>query len=52
MNSRNLILNTAMTALIALAAPLQLSAQTITSFDPPNSISTQPNSINQSGAIT
>lgn len=52
MTSRYLILNAAMTALVALAVPLQLSAQTYTTFDPPNSISTQTSGITQAGAIT
>ncbi len=52
MTSRILMLNTAMTALIALAVPLQLSAQTYTTFDPANSLLTLPTSINQAGAIT
>ena len=52
MTSRILMLNTAMTALVALAVPLQLSAQTYTSFDPPNSISTQTSGITQAGEIT
>ena len=41
-----------MTALVALAVPLQLSAQTYTAFDPPNSVSTNPTGINEAGAIT
>ena len=52
MRSKTLTLFTAMTLWVALALSVQLSAQTITTFDPPGSISTQPNSINQAGAIT
>jgi hypothetical protein len=52
MTSSTLMLNTAMTALIALAVPVQLSAQTLITFDPPNSTNTQANAITQSGEIT
>ena len=41
-----------MTALVALAVPVQSSAQTYTTFDPPNSTGTQPTAINPAGAIT
>jgi hypothetical protein len=51
MRSKTLTLFTATTLWVALALSVQLSAQTYTTFDPPNSISTQPTSINQQGAI-
>jgi len=41
-----------MTLSVALALSVQLSAQTYTTFDAPNSIATQPVAINQQGAIT
>ena len=52
MTSRILMLNTAMTALVALATPVQLSAQTLITFDPANSTNTQVNGITQAGEIT
>ena len=52
MTSKNLMLNAAMTALAALAVPVQSSAQTYTTFDPPGSIATLPFAINEAGAIT
>lgn len=52
MTPRIMMLNAAMTSLIALAVPLQLSAQTYITFDPTNSVSTNPVAINEAGAIT
>src|SRR5215467_11200209 len=52
MRSKTLTLFTAMILWVALALSVQLSAQTITTIDPPGSILTQPSSINQAGAIT
>jgi len=51
MTSRILKLNIAMTALVALAVPLQLPAQTYTTFDAPAAIATIPNSVTQSGVV-
>lgn len=56
--SRTLPLFTVITAFVALAIPFRLSAQTplsahtITTFEVPGSIGTQPSSINRTGTIT
>lgn len=52
MTPRILMLNAAMTSFIALAVPLQLPAQTWITFDPTNSVATQPTAINPDGVIT
>ncbi len=50
--SRTLKLLSAISGFVALAIPVQLSARTITKFDPPGSVDTFPYSINPTGAIT